>query len=209
MRRFFTVVFLIALAVSLIQGKAENVLAQEEKKKAVYSEGIKVNLTEKEVKEALDWGRKNKDTPKVLFFTYRFSSQAYKGEGYIATKFMALALLGCSSGKRYQSVKRADIEDILNTKVLMISISTYGDKPDFAKDYHMVLKQGGKVIQPVSVDAPAWANTTGGSPENPSYLAPVIASFPYSDIDPKAKTTVILIKDQGDSRFEVDFSHYK
>jgi hypothetical protein len=53
------------------------------------------------------------------------------------------------------------------------------------------------------------SDSAAGFLGNSFSLAVIEARFIYSDIDPKAKTTVILIKDQRESRFEVDFSMYK
>jgi hypothetical protein len=53
------------------------------------------------------------------------------------------------------------------------------------------------------------SNPAAGFLGNPFSLAVIEARFLYSDIDPKAKTTVILIRDQRESRFGVDFSMYK
>jgi len=216
--KFLIVLSLIALAVILNQRRKKKVLPQQEEKKAVYNEGIKVNLTEEETREAIDWGIKNKDSPEVFLSSYEFGSQeAYEERGFIVTKFRTLASLGYTSVKTKHKVDTAHIQPevkkaiqtVLNTKVLVLDIITYGDEPDFAKDYHIVLKQGEKIIQPVGLTAPQRADTTTRFPQSPSYKAWVEAQFPYSKLDPKGKTTVILIKDQGDSRFEVDFSHYK
>ncbi len=37
----------------------------------------------------------------------------------------------------------------------------------------------------------------------------IVASFPYSEIDLNAKTTVIVEKDFGTAKFDVDFSLFK
>ena len=210
MRRFLIMVSLIALAVNLIQAREKKVLAQEEEEEVVYSGGIKVDLTEEEVQEAINWGAENKDSPEVLIRAYAFGNpRAYEESGHISTKFSLLAFLGCHSARRYKRPERADIEAVLGEKTLGVGIFTYGDKIDFAKDYHMVLKQGEKVIQPVSVKAPGLAEMTAHWPESPSYRATVRAEFSYSEIDLKAKAIVILVKDRGESSFEVDFSRYK
>jgi len=210
MRRFLIMVCLIALALTLTQVREKKVLAQEKEEETVYSGGIKVDLTEEEVQEATNWGRKNKDLPGMLLSFHQFgSSGPYEERGTITTKFSILAIFGSECAKSKTEVDRALIETILNYKLLGVTIHTLGDKIDFAKGYHIVLKQGEKVIQPVSVADISQANTTLYFPQSPSYVAEIGALFPQSAVDPKAKTTVILIKDRGESRFEVDFSMYK
>lgn len=185
-------------------------LSLEEIGVAMYTDGIKVDLTEDEVKEAIDLGVKNRDSPESIRSLYCFGGGVGRKEyGFVATKFYTLAFLGCRLAKRYKSPEREEIEEILNSKELWIGICTYGDKIDFAENYHIVLTEGKKVIQPVNPRAPRWTNTTASSPTSLSYQATIIASFPYSKINTKAKATIVLIKDRGKSSFKVDFSRYK
>ncbi|MFQ5867969.1 MAG: hypothetical protein ACE5IT_08285 [bacterium] len=185
-------------------------LSWEEKGLAMYTNGIKVNLTEEEVKEAIDWGAENKDSPENIRSLYGFGElKGHKEYGYVATKFYTLAFLGCRSARRYKSPGRDEIEEILSSKEFWIRICTYGDKIDFAENYRIVLKRGKKVIKPGTRGSPRWTKTTAVFPSSPSYQATVTAFFPYSAIDPKAKTKIILIKDKGESSFEVNFSQYK
>lgn len=198
-----------------------------------YTGGIKINLTEEGIKEAIDWGAKDKNSyGKNVSEAYRFGKplsnwigewvnfreatgkkidnwSEYKESGSIYTKFFSLATLGGSLAREGKSPERADIEKILNMRTMMVYIHTYGDKGQFAKNYRIVLKQGEKLIQPVEVKADGLACKTAFFPKSPSFSACVEARFLYSEIDPKAKTTIILVKDQGESRFEVDFSRYK
>lgn len=191
MRKLFIVISLIALTVNFVQA-------------------VIVNLTEEEVQEAIDWGTKNKDSYEKTTSPYKFGeTEAYKENGYIGTKFFMLAFLAYQSARRYESLDRAHIEEVLNFKTLAINIVTYGYEIDFAKNYHMILKQGEKVIQPVSVEAPELVDMAPRWIESAPYSAQVTGFFPYAKIDPKAKTTIILIKARGESRFEVDFSRYK
>ncbi|NIO18856.1 hypothetical protein GTN42_05360 [bacterium] len=177
---------------------------------AMYTNGIKVDLSEDEVKEAIDLGVKNKDSPESIRSLYYFGEGGgHKEYGFVATKFYTLAFLGCRFAKRYKNPEREEIEEILNSKELWIGICTYGDKVDFAENYHIVLTEGRKVIQPVNPRAPRWTKTTASYPASPSYEATIIASFPYSKINPKAKATIVLIKDRGKSSFRVDLSRYK
>jgi len=183
---------------------------REEEEEVVYSGGIKVNLTEEEIQEAINWGAEKKDSEHI-FLSYSFGGRGYppQEDGMIHTKFFGLAYLGYRLARKHKSPEKAEIEAILHSyeEYFGIDISTYGDEIDFAKDYYIVLRQGIKIIEAVSTDR--WADTTDYFPESPSYKATVTSIFPYSEIDPKGKTTIILVKDREESRFEVDFSRYK
>lgn len=186
------------------------------------SEGIEVSLTEKEVQEAINWEAGNKDSLKNIFDNinspYLFGEIAGPSAyGYIHTKFSSLVFLSQDSARRYESLKKSDIEEILNAKTLSIAIIDYGEGLDFAKNYLMVLKQGEKIIHPAHVDRRTETSIFStiskiiGTYEGPPFKTTVSADFPYSEFDPNAKTTIILIRDRGrkESRFEVDFSRYK
>lgn len=189
---------------------------------------VKDDLTEKEVNEALDWGAENVYSYENFASAYRFGKwKGYKEHGFIDTKFYSIAYSGYEAGRLYKRPGKDEIDKILSNKNFEISIVTYGDSKDFAQDYHIVLIQGEKVVQPVSVVAlylPGMRRKISGLTTLvsrifsfvtqlifPSYRygADVCAEFPYSKIEPNQKTTIILIKDEGESRFEVDFSRYK
>lgn len=202
----------VTMPATLVQEREKKVLIQEEEKEAAYSDGIKVNLTKQDIQEAIDLGVKYKDTyDENVRSLYQFGDRKYgKESGSIQTKFSLVAYVAYSAAKEYRNLERDKIEGGLPLLTdFTISIYTYGDKIDFAKDYHMVIKQGEKVIQPVNVKTDKWGRATLAWPYSPKYSAFTQARFLYSEIDPHAKTTIILIKDLGESRFEVDFSRYK
>lgn len=209
MRKVFMMVSLIALTVNLVEGREKEVLSQQAGEEAVYTDGIKVNLTQEDIQEALTLGAQNrgsKDSGAKYYFGTR---EGYEEYGYLTTKFSSLVGLGWGSAKEHKKPDRFLIDYLSRFIVFGIEVVTYGDEIDFAKNYHIVLKQGGMVIRP---EIPFWeqmGEKTPCFPESPSYKALVTGLFPYSEIDPKAKTTIILIKDRGESTFEVDFSRYK
>ena len=176
-------------------------------------EGIKVDLTEKEVREAIERGTKMKEDPSDSLQLYHFGSvEPYEDHGHIHTKFFDLVVLGYTSAHTdmgYKNLETQDIVTIVRMEHLGISIVTYGDKKGFAKNYRIMLKQGNKLIQPDIFEGDMEIETLADSQESPSFEAMLLAYFPYSEIDLKAKTTIILIKDEGESRFEVDFFMWK
>jgi len=176
----------------------------------MYTDGIKVDLTEEEIKEAIDWGAKNKDSFWKVIKPYLFGKWGISEEfGVILTKSFYLASLGARSARNYKSPEESDIGVVLIDDTLHVMINTYGNEPEFYKGYQIVLKQGERVIHPVKIESRKQAGPTVGFLNTPYYRGDVTGLFRYSEIDFRAKTTIILVKDEGESRFEVDFSEYK
>jgi len=181
--------------------------AREEKGEVLYIDGIKVDLAEEEAKEAINWGAGNKDSIKNIFLPYSFGEpEIYQEGGAVLTKTYALAMLSCRLAREHKSLDRAEIEEILNSDTLGIAVTTYGSKADFLKGSRILLKQGNKTIHPVRTETEKQVESTE---DFSVYRGHLVGYFRYSEIDLKARTTVILVKKRGESRFEVDFSRYK
>lgn len=190
------VIFLLVVVVAFIYDLA-----------FAYRDGIKIHLTEKEVKKAIYWGWENKDSPQDIFGAYSFYGRGKSREwGIIGTKIFRLATLSCVSAEENKELDQADIEGILIDPYLGIMLYTFESNVEFLEKFRIVLKQGEKNIETKDMKPSKPAEP---AKHYPYHTARVIALFPYSEIDPKAKTTIILIKDERESRFEVDFSRYK
>lgn len=176
----------------------------------MYIEGIKVDLNEQEIKEALNWGEKNKFSVEKILETYHFGAEeSYEEHGIIFTKFHGLAVLGAESARKYSSPDLSKIDKILHREKLGITIFAYGDRLGFAAEYHIVIKQGAKIIQPTEVEAPEGAMIEPRALGTPAVETPVTAGFRYSDIALKGKTTIVLIREKDELSFDVDFSNYR
>ena len=96
---------------------------------------------------------------------------------------------------------------MIETKTMLISTVIFGNMSNFAVDSYMVLEQGGRTIKPVTVRFDGQANRSAAWPDNPRFKAKVVASFNYSDFDPKAKTTITVFPaNGGEASFMLDFS---
>lgn len=176
----------------------------------MYTDGIRVDLNQEEVKEALDWGVKNKFSTENIIAAYHFGSEeAHEEHGVIFTKFHALAVVAAESAREYRSPDASKIDEVLHRETFGIAIFTYGDWLGFAAGYHMVIKQGEKIIHPIEVEAAEGAMIEPRALGTPLVETPVTAEFRYSDVALKGKTTIVLIKDKGEISFDVDFSNYK
>ena len=101
----------------------------------------------------------------------------------------------------------ADVTHVLESQTMLVSITIFGNVPNFAVDSYMVFGQGGKTIKPVTVRFDGVANRSAAWPQRPRFKANVVASFNYADFDPNAKTTITVFPaNGGESSFSVDFS---
>jgi len=176
----------------------------------MYTDGIKVDLTEEEVKETIDWGRRNKDSFGNLLRPCLFGKFGlYEENGMIITKTLELAAQSALAAITYRTLTEAQVNQICKSKYFAIRVNTYASKKDFLKACSIVLGQGKKIIRPKRIERVKETDPTAGFFGIPYYRGYVMGLFSYSDIDPKAKTTIVLIKVIGESRFEVDFSKYK
>jgi hypothetical protein len=91
-----------------------------------------------------------------------------------------------------------DINTILESNTLTIS---YRGGKDV---YRIKLIQGTRVIEPKTIKKPEMEKK---DPKHKAHF--IVASFPYAEIDLNAKSTVIVEKDFGTERYDVDFSHFK
>lgn len=180
----------------------------------MYSDGIKLDLTQEEVKEAIALGKQGKESLQDLLKPYLFRGEQtiyrdYKDGGHVVTKFVELAALSCELARKYKSPTQEDIDEILKNQTLTILVNTFGSAKDFTRDYHVVLKQGDKVIQPAGIVRKEAKTPYPPESDYPSMEATLFTRFPYSEIDLKGKATIALIKERGEFPFEVDFSQCK
>lgn len=127
--------------------------------------------------------------------------------GFVMTKMAGLAVMATHFALRSETPAEADIRQILDEQAMLISVTIYGGHPAFARDSYMVLTQGGHTIKPAKVRFDGQANRTSVWPKMPAYHAKVVASFPYGEFDPRARTRISVFPSAGgEVAFDVDFS---
>jgi len=181
-----------------------------------YTGGIRINLTEEDIKEAIEWGRKNKDSD-IILHSYSFGDHLYmewEDGGIIQTKTFALASLSVALARQGKSPSKAEIDEIINSDTLAIEFTARGEKTDFIKGSKAYLKQGEKTIRPVKTEIDKEIKCVPnvsilGEEIVTIYEGCLVASFLYSEIDLKSKTTIALVKKYGSYEFVEDFSWYK
>jgi hypothetical protein len=120
------------------------------------------------------------------------------GGGMVKTKLVDLAVMSAMMRKARKNLSDKDALSMMKSDVLVIN---YRGGDDVFK---IKLQQGGAVIEPANMRRP---DLRGKDPKE--HAAFFIATFPYSTLDPNAKTTIIVIKDFGEEKYNVDFSRIK
>lgn len=100
--------------------------------------------------------------------------------------------------KARKSLKKEEIQGMMGSEFLIIS---YRGGTDV---YKIKLKQKMRLIEPKKMIKPEMGNK---DPEEHAVF--IAASFPYSQLDLNAKTTIMVVKDFGTDKYEVDFSQIK
>lgn len=176
--------------------------------------GILVNLTEKDIGDAVKTGEKQgANVIKYLKQHYRFGEKnIFVENGIIRTKWSKLAMLSGLLAGKVRKLTDEEKDRILKSTDLQIDIHTFGNRIDFANAYRVQLVQKGKIIEPekVSADHVTYLSerkiATSGFPK---YRATVRSYISYAQISPNEKAEIVLIKDGKKVRFEVNFADYK
>jgi hypothetical protein len=116
----------------------------------------------------------------------------------VKTKLVDLAVMSAMMRKARKNLSEKDAVSMTKSDVLVIS---YRGGEDVFK---IKLQQHGTVIEPANMRRP---DLRGKDPQE--HAAFFLASFPYSRLDLNAKTTIIIVKDFGEKKYQVDFSRIK
>ena len=127
--------------------------------------------------------------------------------GFLITKLGALSVMATHMALRGLQPAEADIAQVVATKTILVSTVIFGDVPTFAQESYMVFDQAGRTIKPVTVRFDGQASRSAAWPERPRFKAKVVASFDYSDFDPRVKTTITVFPASGGAEsFVLDFA---
>jgi hypothetical protein len=175
----------------------------------VPAHAIDAHPAAQQIQAALDQGKEA--AQKGLFpdsFYVRFGvADEVQPKGFLITKIGALSVMATHMALRGLQPSEADVTQVLDGSTMLISTVIFGDTPNFAVDSYMVLNQGGKTIQPVTVRFDAQASRSVVWPKSPRFKAKVVASFNYADFDPRAKTAITVFPGTGGEwSVSIDFS---
>ncbi len=163
--------------------------------------GIELNPVKEQIEDTIKLGESN---PGKKIFETGFIKQAIFGNwpkyggGLIKTKLVDVAVMSAMMRKSRKTLSKKDAFAMMNTDVLTISYRGGNDV------FKIKLQQRGTLIEPENMRRP---DLRGKDPKE--HAAFFLASFPYSKLDLNARTTIVVVKDFGEEKYEVDFSRIK
>jgi len=176
---------------------------------SVIAEAIEVQPTRAQIEAALERGRAAavSRTPPDRLYAWFGTSNELEPRGFLMTKMAGLTVMAAHFALRSATPTETEIAQILEDRTLLINVIIFGNRPNFAVDSYIVVEQGGRTIKPVKVRFDGQASRTSVWPQAPAYRAKVVASFPYEELNPHAKTKVsVFPASGGEVSFELDFS---
>lgn len=168
---------------------------------SAVSHGIELNPINERIEETIKLGEKNPG--KKIFETDLVKSAIFGnwpnyGGGLIKTKLVDLAVMAAMKRKARKNFKEEDAHAMMGSDVLTIS---YRGGEDVFK---IKLSQGGREIESVRMLRPDMSKH-----DVKGHAAFYSVSFPYAKLDLEKRTTILVLKDFGDEKYEVDFSRIK
>lgn len=156
---------------------------------------IEVNPSAEQIAKAIEEGKKDAD--RGAAFTTNLVGNPLSicsGWGFLQTKLWNIRATSTQDAQNLRPTARKEIDSLLSDKAMVITYTLCTDTLR-ANDHHMVLKQGGNVIQPtrVTLSPPEILNLS-------SYIYTVQAYFAYGTFDAMAETTLIVIPASKDKR---------
>lgn len=162
-----------------------------------------------QIEKAIERGKaaaSNRTPPDRLYVWFGGNKES-DPKGFLMTKFAGLSVMSAHFALRGETPTETDIRQILDDPGLLISVTLVGDHEALAVDSYMLLFQGDRTIKPTRVRFDARGTRTPAWPRHPAYQAKVIASFPYAELVPDAKTRLsIFPASGGEVSFDLDFS---
>jgi hypothetical protein len=175
-------------------------------------EGIEVNLSEKDIQEAIELGFQQKSNiTKHLKKQYVFKEASpTETHGIVRTKWSKLALISGSYATDGKKITQDQAKVLTAYTYFQIDIETHGDKQKFYNNYKVYLIQKGKLIEPeqtkkLDITHLYKMKYKGYS----SYCVMITAYFSYEEIYPKEIAEIVLIKDTTREVFKVNLADYK
>ncbi len=145
--------------------------------------------------------------PPDRLYAWFGSKQDLEPQGFLVSKLVGLTVMATHFALRGANPTDAEIKQVLDDPLLLISVVIFGDRPGFAVDSYMLLAQGDHVIKPVRVRFDGQASRSSAWPHAPAFRAKIVASFSYAELNPRAKARLSVFPAKGgEVSFDLDFA---
>jgi hypothetical protein len=167
--------------------------------------GINIQLKQEEVQEAIKHGEKHgKEIFKCQDLKHAgINFWPKQGGMLVRSKFVYLTVSASMWFNEGHQISNKEIKDIINSPYLRVEVRT-------KDDVIILLKQGKNIIEPVNTDYedPCYelCRFVGGNRYDHDF---VTSSFHYSNLDPNAKTIIIVKGPFREREYNIDLSGMK
>ncbi|MCS7179898.1 MAG: hypothetical protein N2589_07405 [bacterium] len=177
---------------------------------------IKLPLTQKEIEEAIEYGKKNASLTFTEFtenWTVGYEYEYGKGKAVLITPFLRVALLSKNAVEKRQKLNMKIVNYALKEVAdkIFFKVSLYGNYATFGRTAKFYLEYNGKKIQPISFYMSPYSQFT----RDYYHISEGEVKFLNKDIPPNAKIKLVAIfkpyedEEEKCCSFEFDLSKFK
>ena len=182
--------------------------------------GIKFKLTDADVQAAMAWGKAHKQAELMAAYQgiwggglggFSTAMGALMPTVLGGTRYYQIATYAQEQASKYQEVDPKRVEELRSGNGLTIAFTATNLYPEFPKNLHVVLKQGEKVIQPLNIEGKDRLSKVLVDEHSKTWYATFSAVFPEAEIDPQAKSTLVIIDTarNWEQKVSLDFAKMK
>lgn len=179
------------------------------------------NLSDQQIKNAIALGQKDFDTIwdfeksqrlKVVQSTIKVNQPT---NVLLTTPYLSIARQSYIRYDNYEELSLAEAKKIAllfqKSGKISFEIEALGDSIDFAKRINVVLKQDGKIYQPIQILKDKFADESENWPDSPAYKNNLLIDFDINKIDFSKNAELIYLYAGRDLSvtYKVDFSKIK
>ncbi|KAA1191119.1 hypothetical protein [Paenibacillus sp. B2(2019)] len=179
------------------------------------------NLSDQQMKNAIKIGNGGRSSYVNFKSSQEFSilydkMKIWQPEVSLITPYSLIVGQSYIASNKYKEYTLADAKKVKkmfsNDETLTFNVTAYGNDIDFASNINIVLKQGAKIYQPLSIDGlDEMADTTVSWPDSPAYSNSLMPSFDINKIDfsKPAELIYLYAGKELSVTYKVDFSKIK
>lgn len=170
------------------------------------------NLTNSQIKEAIEFGKKNRRMSLKEFvspWAVRLGEKT--GWATLYTAYFNVAFKSKKAAVERREMSQGEILKALSIgENMTFTVSVFGDYMEFAKGYNAILYCGDKTLYPIFSYFPEYAEPSSFYPNSPSFVAGCVFKFPKEDIDPNSTINLLVTSPEGNElKFTFDLSTIK
>ncbi|HHT9125442.1 MAG TPA: hypothetical protein ACFYD6_06430 [Candidatus Brocadiia bacterium] len=180
-----------------------------------HAHAVWLNLTEEQTKQAVEYGKANKNTNVLEFFDEWVVVREESGIERVGinTKFSIVAFVAREAAIQNKELTPKEIEEKTAAVNGLLSFQAvlYGPSADFAKYLDVALEYKGQYILPVRKHNQQRAQPRGWWPGKPPLFCAICEyDFPDYFVDPRHIVTLVILSEfEPDRRFVFDLSRMR